>query len=77
MANRWSDKLTEETRAALENWVVTPQGALHMKNINGRYGRILFEDLVADKLLIKDKKSEAEYLYASADEMIVAGWAID
>lgn len=77
MANRWSDKLTEETRAALENWVVTPQGVLHMKNINGRYGRILFEDLVADKLLIRDKKSEAEYLYASVDELISVGWAID
>lgn len=77
MANRWSDKLTEETRAALENWVVTPQGVLHMKNINGRYGRILFEDLVTDNLLIRDKKSASEYFYASADEMIVAGWAID
>lgn len=77
MANRWSDKLTEETRAALKNGIVTPQGVLHMKNINGRYGRILFEDLVADKLLIRDKKSEAEYLYASVDELISVGWAID
>ena len=77
MANRWSDKLTEETRAALENGIITPQGVLHMKNINGRYGRILFEDLVADKLLIREKRTEAEYLYATADELISAGWAID
>lgn len=77
MANKWSDRLIEETRAALEDWVVTPLGVLHMKNLNGSYGKILLEDLVVDKLLIKDKKSEAEYLYASADELIAAGWAID
>lgn len=77
MANKWSDRLIEGSRAALKEWIYTPQGALHMKNLNGRYGKIFLEDLVADKLLIKDKKSEAEYHYASADELITAGWAID
>lgn len=77
MANNWSDRLIEETRAAFEDWVVAPLGILHMKNLNGSYGKIFMKDLVDDKLLIKDKKSEAEYLYASADELIAAGWAID
>lgn len=77
MANKWSDRLIEETRAALGSWVVTPRGDLHMKNLNGSYGKALLDDLVADKLLIKDKKSEAEYFYASADELITAGWAFD
>ena len=77
MANKWSDRLIAETRAAFEGCVVTPLGALHMKNLNGSYGKILFEDLIADKLLIKDKKTEAEYFYASADELIAAGWVID
>lgn len=77
ISNKWSDRLIAETRAALENGVVTPLGVLHMKNLNGRYGKIQFDDLVAGRLHIKDKKSEAEYLYASADELIAAGWAID
>lgn len=77
MTNKWSDRLIEETRAALEDRVVTPLGVLHMKNVNGLYGIIQFDDLVAGRLFIKDKKSEAEYLYASADDMIEAGWAID
>lgn len=77
MANKWSDRLIEDTRAALKEWIVTPQGALHMKNLNGRYGKIFLEGLAADKLLIKGKKPEAEYHYASADELITAGWVID
>lgn len=77
MPNKWSDRLIAETRAALEDGAVTPLGVLHMKNLNGRYGKIQFDDLVAGRLLIRDKKSEAEYLYASADELIAAGWAID
>lgn len=77
MGNKWSDRLIEETRAALEDRVVTPLCVLHMKNVNGRYGIIQFDDLVAGRLFIKDKKSEAEYDYASPDELIAAGWAID
>ncbi|MFA6920268.1 MAG: hypothetical protein WC216_00350 [Gallionella sp.] len=77
MANQWSDRLIEETRSALDDWPVTPQGVLHMKNIHGDYGKMLLEDLVADKLLIKDKKSDAEFLFSSVDELIAAGWVID
>lgn len=77
MANQWSDRLIEETRSALDNWPVTPLGALHMKNIHGGYGKMLLEDLLADKLLIKDKKSDADFLFSSVDELIAAGWAID
>lgn len=77
MSNKWFDCLTEDTRPVLKGWLVTPQGVLHMKNLNGRYGKIFLEDLVAKKLLIKNKKSEAEYHYTFAGELIAAGWAID
>lgn len=74
---QWSDRLIEETRSALDDLAATPLGVLHMKNIHGGYGKMLLEDLVADKLLVKDKKSDAEFLFSSVDELIAAGWAID
>ena len=77
MANQWSDRLIEETRSALDNLVVTPLGVLHMKNIHGGYGKMLLDDLVADKLLIRDKKTDVDFLFSSVDELIAAGWAID
>lgn len=77
MTKQWSDRLIEETRSALDDWATAPLSALHMKNIHGGYGKILLEDLVADKLLIKDKKSDADFLFSSVDELIAAGWAID
>ena len=77
MANQWSDRLIEETRSALDDLAATPLGVLHMKNVNGSYGKIRLEDLVADNLLIKDKKTEVEYHFQTVDELIAAGWAID
>lgn len=84
MANQWSDRLIEETRSALDDLAATPLGVLHMKNIHGGYknihggyGKMLLEDLVADKLLIKDKKTDAEYHFKTVNELIAAGWAID
>lgn len=76
--NTWSDSLKEQTRnAILEFWTGAPDGFLHMKNINGRFGKIRLHDLITEKLLIQDKETDAEYLYSTADELIEAGWAID
>jgi hypothetical protein len=77
MHENWSVKLLEETRAALNNGFVGPDGFLHMKNINGYYGKIRLEDLRAGKLLIQDKQADAAYQFNSCDEMINDGWAID
>jgi hypothetical protein len=77
MYENWSDKLLEETRAALNNGSVGPDGFLHMKNINGDYGKIRLEDLWAGKLLIQDKRADTTYQFSTCDEMINDGWAID
>jgi hypothetical protein len=73
----WSDNLLEQTRNALDNSFSGPDNFLHMKNINGNYGSICLDNLLARKLLIQCKKSDAEYSYKSADELISDGWAID
>lgn len=77
MLNTWSDNLLEETLNALHDGFVGADGFLHMKNINGNFGKICLENLMDGKLLIQDKKTDVEYLYTSADELIIDGWAID
>lgn len=77
MTKTWSDNLIQETRNAIENYEVTPQGILHMKNINGPYGSMRLENLMSNRFLVEDKKGSEEYLFASVDELIAAGWAID
>lgn len=77
MTKTWSDKLIQETRDAIENCQVTPQGTLHMKNINGAYGSMRLENLMSNRFVVEDKKGSEEYLFTSVDELIAAGWAID
>lgn len=73
----FSEKLIEETRIALDDVPLTWDGALHMKNSNGSFGKISLENMSAKKLLIEDKSTGADYYYASADELTAAGWVID
>lgn len=77
MMTTWSNNLQEQTRKALNDDFVGPDGFLHMKNINGSYGKINLENLLAGKLLIQDKLKEAEYIYSTSDEIITDGWVID
>lgn len=77
MSNTWSDRLIEETRNALNECFFAPDGFLHMKNINGSYGRIHRDNLIIKKWLIQDKKTDGEYFYDTIDELIAADWAID
>lgn len=44
-----------------------------MNNINGDFGEISLENLLTEKLLIQDKKTNVEYSYTNTDELIVAG----
>ena len=78
MNNTWSDSLKEATRKALQDcWPISEDGCLHLKNCNGSFGTMQSGDLLDDKWLIKDKKTGAEYFYATIDELVAAGWAID
>lgn len=61
----------EEARNVLHDGFVGADRFLHMKNSNGNYGEIRVEDLIDGNLLIQDKKTDVEYLYTSADELIM------
>lgn len=73
----FSDKLIEETRQAIYDMPITHDDHLHFKNENRSFGKISILDLMANKLLVHDKDTGAEYHYASTDELIYAGWVID
>lgn len=73
----YSDQLIEETRKALDDMPLTMDDHLHFKNNKGSFGKISIFDLMKNKMLIKDKITDADYHYASADELIAAGWVID
>jgi len=77
MPNSWSDKLKKETRDALHDCFFAPDEFLHMKNINGNFGKIHRDDLIAGKWSIQDKMDDAVYTYVTTDELIEDGWAID
>lgn len=77
VSKNWSVNLLEQTFDALDDYFTGPDGFLHMKNINGNFGKILLEDLIARRLLIQDKNSDVKYLYKTADELIADGWVID
>jgi hypothetical protein len=78
MNNTWSDSLKETTRKALQDcWPFSEEGYLHMKNCNGSFGTMSSEDLLAGKLLIRDKKTGAEYLYTTIDELIAGDCVVD
>ena len=78
MNKSWSESLKEATRKSLQDcWPISEEGSLHMKNYNGSFGTMRTEDLLDEKWLIKDKITDAEYFYATIDELIAGGWAVD
>jgi hypothetical protein len=77
MNNTWSDTLIEKTHESLDDCFFAPDGFLHMKSANRKYGKIHRDDLIAKKWLIQDKGVDAEYYFTTIDELIEAGWAVD
>jgi hypothetical protein len=76
--NMWSSDLINVTRAAIsEHRFVPYDDAAHFKNHDSRYGFISVSNILANKLLLIDKKTNRETLYATTDELLEAGWVID
>ena len=73
----YSDKLKEETREMLYQMPLTRDDHIHMKNEDGRFGKISIFDLIENKMIIKDKETGLDYHFDSIDALIEAGWVID
>jgi hypothetical protein len=77
MSNPWSAELIAETRIAIHDGFIAPDGYLHFKNCQRGHGKIALHNLLAEKWLMEDRESDAETRYATVDELIEAGWAVD
>ncbi len=75
---RWSDTAEKATREAIEaGGVLSPDGVLHLKHIPSGFGYIGLTDLIRGELRVVDKETKAETTFASVDDLIAAGWAVD
>lgn len=73
----WSDELIKMTRdVILEHHFIPYDDAVHFKNHDSRYGSITVSNILANKLLLVDKKTNSKTLYKTADELIEAGWCL-
>lgn len=56
---------------------VPRDGQLHLKHASSAFGIIAGNDLACGVLKIVDRRTGTETTFASADELIAAGWVID
>lgn len=80
---KWSASLQAQTRSALDEpgpGNFNPStGSMHFKSHNKQhpYARITLQDLLADKLVLRNEQGEVVACFQNADELIAAGWALD
>lgn len=78
-ADTWSDTLRAQTRDVLggRGAFVLRDGRLYLKHAGPAFGTIAGDDLARGVFRIVDRRTGAETTFASADEVIGAGWVID
>lgn len=78
---RWSQSLLDKTLKLLisngTDVLPTPDGYVHFKNQDGRYGRIDLISLISGSFDMVDKKTGDIEIFSSAEALISAGWVID
>jgi hypothetical protein len=75
--NTWSEGLQQETRDAISEMRINPDGKLHFKNCHKGYAYMSVQDLLSGKLSLTDKESGEAIEFASTEELLAAGWAVD
>ena len=73
----WSENLFKQTREAIEQIPVTPDGQLHFKHPTLGYAYATIDDLVHDRLVLRSKAGSDAYRFAEIDALLHAGWAVD
>ena len=76
-ASSWSESLQQQTRDAIEQMPVTPDGRIHFKHPTLGYAYATFDDLFNDCLILRSKTGIGEYRFAEVDALLLAGWAVD
>lgn len=75
----WSDDLKAQTRDTIQDRdaFAARDGQICLKHIDGGFGVIAGDDLRNGVLKIANRRTRDETYFASADELIAAGWALD
>ena len=73
----WSANLQQQTRQAIAQQLVTPDGHLHFKHPTLGYAHATLNDLTHDRLLLRSKTGIDERRFGSVEALLQAGWAID
>lgn len=74
----WSPELIALTREGLEELALVPRDdKVYLKNINHSFGYLLLQDLLEKKLIVRQKGQDETVTYATVDDLIEAGWALD
>ncbi len=78
-SNAWSDELKAQTKDAIEGRDIFAMrnGQLCLKHIVSGFGAIAADDLRRGVLRVVDVRMKQATTFASAAELIAAGWAID
>ena len=75
---RWSEQLRRATMEAIEEFAIMPVGdEIGFKHIVSGYGIVTLADLSAGKLRMTHRTTGQDIVFADAEALIDAGWAID
>jgi len=75
---RWSLDLRLATEAAIKDWSTLPLGDGHcFKHVSAGFGTIDFAALMRGDLRMIIRDTDQVLVFANADELIAAGWALD
>lgn len=76
-SKRWTEGLQEETRQALEEMRINPDGKLYFKNRNGGGAYMTAQDLMNRKLTLTDRESGQVSNFEDVEELLDSAWAVD
>lgn len=72
----WSESLQRQTRAAIEELSIPPDGLLHMKHKVLGYAAMHALELLQGQLVCRSKDRNS-WEYPNVESLLTSGWAID
>ena len=73
----WSEALIHQTRDAIDELPVSPDGRIHFKHPTLGYAYATLDDLFNERLILHAKTGSEEYSFEAVETLLQAGWAID
>ena len=75
--SNWSESLQQQTRQAIEDIPVTPEGRLHFKHAGQGYAYAKLDDLCQDRLILHARDGGDAHHFEDVQSLLDAGWALD